>query len=87
MPANWFKFAAESVWLGVEAQQVMGLRLLKVAAGGAAAQAEVARMITEKVSAAGEAFITVATGGSGRRIVRRYRTHVKANKRRLTKRT
>jgi hypothetical protein len=82
---NWLKLAADSVQLSLEAQQVIGLRLMKIAAGGAAAQTEAARMITEKVTAAAEALGTLSTGGSGQRIVRRYRTHVKANKRRLTR--
>jgi hypothetical protein len=77
----------ESIQFGLEAQQVIGLRLMKIAGGGVAAQAEAARMVTEKVSAAAEAFGTLATGGSSRRIVRRYRTHVKANRRRLSRRT
>jgi hypothetical protein len=41
-------------------------------------------MITEKVTAAAEALQIWSTGGSGRRIVRRYRARVAANKRRLT---
>jgi hypothetical protein len=81
---NWFKLAAESVQLGLEAQQVIGLRLMTIAGGGPKAQTEAVRMITEKVTAAAEALQTWSTGGSGRRIVRRYRTRVRANKRRLT---
>ena len=84
MIPNWFKLAAESVQLGLEAQQVIGLRLMKIAGGGSAAQTEAARMITEKVTAAAEALQIWSTGGSSRRIVRRYRARVEANKRRLT---
>ena len=84
MIPNWFKLAAESVQLGFEAQQVIGLRLVKIAGGGPAAQTEAARMITEKVTAAAEALQIWSTGGSSRWIVRRYRARVEANKRRLT---
>ena len=40
-------------------------------------------MVTEKVSAFGEAAVTIAMGGSAHKVVRGYRRHVKANVRRL----
>jgi hypothetical protein len=83
---SWLKLAAETLQLTIEAQHVMGLRLIKIAAGGAAAQSEASRMVTEKITAAAEALGTLATGGSGRMVVRRYRTHVNANRRRLNRR-
>ena len=49
----------EATRLGVETQQVVALRLLKVASGGPAAQTEVARMMTEKITAAAEAAVTL----------------------------
>jgi hypothetical protein len=39
----------------------------------------------EKTTALAEAATTLATGGSPRTVVRRYRTHVKANERRLSR--
>jgi hypothetical protein len=42
-------------------------------------------MMTEKAFASAEAMTTVATGGSARKVVRRYRTRVKANARRLSR--
>ena len=39
-------------------------------------------MVTEKSAAAAEAFGTLAFGGSLQKVMRRYRTHVRANKRR-----
>jgi hypothetical protein len=81
----WFRFVAESFQFGLETQQVVGLRMLKIAAGGTAAQTEAVRMLTEKVTAGAEALGTLSTGGSSRRIARRYRTRVKANIRRLTR--
>jgi hypothetical protein len=80
---TWFSLMMESAALAVEAQQVMALRAAKLAAGGAAAQAEATRMMSEKVFAYMEASTMLAFGGSPRRVVRRYRTRVRANARRL----
>jgi hypothetical protein len=82
----WFVSAADWVRIGLEAQQVIALRLIKVSAGGSAGQTEATRMVTEKAAAFAEAAMTLAMGGSARMVVRRYRTHVKANVRRLSRR-
>jgi len=79
----WFALTADGARLGFEAQQVIGLRLLRMAGGGPRAQAEASRMVTEKAMAFTEAALTLATGGCPRKVVRRYRVHVKANARRL----
>ena len=42
--------------------------------------------LAEKVAAFVEAATTLATGGSAHKVLRRYRTHVQANERRLTRR-
>lgn len=86
MILSWFKLVRESALLALDAQQVIGLRVMKIAGGGPAAQSEAVRMITEKVAAAAEAVGTLPIDPSGRRAVRRYRTRVKANRRRLTRR-
>jgi len=70
--------------LGVDAQQVMALRAARLATGGAAAQAEAARMMSEKVFAYAEASAMLALGKSPQTVMRRYRTRVRANSRRLT---
>jgi hypothetical protein len=85
MLGSWLVMAMAGTRLAMEAQQVIALRLMKIAAGGAGAQREVARMMTEKAVAATEAAATMATGGSRRKVVRRYRTHIRQNKRRLSK--
>jgi hypothetical protein len=77
--------AAEGTLLGFDSQRVIALRAMKIAAGGSAARSEVSRMMTEKVSAAAEAVAILTRGGSGRRVIRRYRTHVRANVRRLSR--
>ena len=70
--------------LALEAQTVIGLRLMKLACGGSAAQIEAQQMMSEKVSALIEASGTLMTGGSCDTVVARYREHVAANTERLT---
>ena len=81
---TWFSLMMETATLAVEAQQVMALRLTRLAAGGAAAQTEAARMVSEKVVAYAEASTMLARGKSPETVMRRYRTRVRANSRRLT---
>lgn len=69
--------------LGFEAQGVIARRLTVLAAGGPAARDEAARMVGEKVLAAGDAALTLASGGTAREVVRNYRKKVRANARRL----
>lgn len=71
--------------LAMESQQVIGLRLAKLSLGDAAAQAEAHRMVSEKITAAGEAALLLATGGSTRKVIAGYRRKVRANVRRLSK--
>ena len=82
---SWCGLTLDAVLLGFETQRVIGLRLAKIAAGGPAAQVEAHRMVTEETTALAEAATTLATGGSPRTVVRRYRKHVKANERRLSR--
>jgi hypothetical protein len=82
---NWMRLTRDAMLLGMETQRVMGLRLMKLSRGGRAAEAEALRMVTEKTNALMEAGMTLARGGSAERVIRRYRTHVRSNKRRLLK--
>ena len=82
---NWMRLTRDVVLLGVETQRVMALRWMKLSRGGRAAEAEAVRMVTEKTNALMEAGMTLARGGSARTVLRRYRTHVRSNKRRLLK--
>jgi len=76
-----------------EAQSVMWLRSMRIAKGGARAEAETQRMITEKVAAFAEAQMaaTVATlkGGKKNRAAKKalavYARRVRRNRRRLSK--
>ena len=86
LPRLWF-----DCWrAGLEARQVIGLRLAKLAGGGAGATAEGQRMVREKVTAAIEAQQAAATAvltGNILQIPTRtvaiYRRKVRANRKRL----
>jgi hypothetical protein len=83
---NWMRLTNDAVLLGFETQRVIGLRLVKLSRGGRAAESEALRMVTEKTNALAEAGMTLARGGSAGMVkIRRYRTRVRANKRRLLK--
>jgi len=71
--------------LAAESQQVIWLRWLKLAAGGPQASAEARRMVAEKVIVAAQAGVGALTGDTSARTVKRYRTKVRANRRRLSK--
>lgn len=81
----WMDLAFASAQLWREAQEVMMLRTMKIALGDAASHREAHRMVTEKGFALAEAMGTLATGGSMHKVVGRYRSQVRANKRRLTR--
>ena len=81
---DWLRLIFDATLLGMETQRVVSLRLARLAAGGAAAEAEAQRMVLEKGTAFMEAATTLAFGGSAGTVIRRYRSHVRANERRLT---
>jgi len=83
--ASWLTMGTELAMLGVEAQTVIGQRMAMFMLGGPKARKEARLMVTEKVKAAGEAAVTLATGGSPRKVVRSYQRKVQANQRRLSK--
>jgi hypothetical protein len=89
----WFAVTLEFTRLGFEAQNVIALRLMRLANGGVAGQAEAHRMVNEKITALGEAAIAatlgVATGKSNlstvRSILSVYKKRVRTNKCRLSR--
>jgi hypothetical protein len=85
MISNWMTFALDAARLGRETQEVMALRLLKLAGGGGAARVEAQRMVMEKGVAFAEAAAILAIGGSVKKVVRRVRSRVSENKRRLSR--
>jgi len=54
MHALW-KFWTDACQVGLDAQQVIAMRLIRISAGGASAEAECGRMVSEKVCAAVDA--------------------------------
>jgi hypothetical protein len=58
----WFPLILKTMQLGVEAQSVIALRMMRFAAGGATARSEARRAITDKVAAGGEAQAVAALG-------------------------
>ena len=90
----WFEFGLKAVQAGVEAQSVIALRMLRMVAGGARAETEASRMVTEKVAAAAEAQVVAAVAAiSGRpqhvvanKVLKVVRKRVRANRRRLSRR-
>lgn len=69
--------------LALEASDVIGLRLMRMAACDSDAESEARLMVSEKVDAAIEAGTTLMTGGSPTFVINRYREHVAANRSRL----
>ena len=89
----WLALSLKAVQMGVEAQSVIALRMLRLATGGARMEAEASRMVTEKVAAAAEAqavaAVSALSGGSphvaASKALRVVKKRVRANKRRLSK--
>jgi hypothetical protein len=69
--------------LAFEANRVIALRLAKLAAGGLPARNEARMMVSEKISEAWGAGVTLMTGGSANKVIAGYRKRVTANARRL----
>jgi hypothetical protein len=82
---NWMTLAFEMARLQAEANTVVGLRMLRLMQGGKIAEREARRMVSEKGFAGAEAAMILATGGSAKKAVRRVRSRVGNNRRRLSK--
>ena len=90
----WLTLTLRTFELGFEAQNVVALRLLRLASGGTRGQAELNRMVTEKIAAVAEAQVATATAvmtGDYNHIVAGkalgvFKKRVRANKRRLSRR-
>lgn len=90
----WLKLGFDTAALGMEAAQVMSLRMAKLATGGPAADAEARRMVSEKVEAASALQALAMTGALGftapqvaSRTLTHYRRKVRQNRRRLLRST
>ena len=80
-----FKFWYDATMLSLEAQRVVGLRLMKLAGGGKNAQVEANLMVTEKFAASMAAAATLMCGGSGEAVMAQVRKKVRSNSRRLSR--
>jgi hypothetical protein len=80
-----FKFWYGAAMLSIEAQNVITLRMMKLARGGKHAQAEATRMVTEKIAESMACAATLMSGGSGHAVVARVRRRVRSNSRRLSR--
>ena len=88
----WLRLTMDSWTLGMEAASVIGMRTMKLAAGGGAAHKEAARMVSEKIAAGIELQAMALTGGLGltphgaaRKTIAHYRREVRSNRQRLSK--
>jgi hypothetical protein len=70
--------------LAIEANEVIGLRMMKIISGGPDAMTEIQLMITEKINASAEAGTSLFFGHSPTVVVARVREHVANNQRRLS---
>jgi hypothetical protein len=90
----WLALTLKSFQLGLDAQSVVALRMLRLASGGAHSQDEFSRMFGEKIVALAEAqMVTAAALMSGQedhvvagKALNVFRKHVRANRRRLSRR-
>lgn len=86
----WLRIGIETWLLSLEASHVIALRILRLAAGGAAAKAETRRMFSEKLVASSMLHSLALVGALGvtapavaAASLRHTRRLVRANRRRL----
>jgi len=91
MKNPWVRIGFDAWNLGFEASSVIGLRVLKIAAGGSAAEAETRLMFREKVESGwtlqGKALtgaLGITAHGAMARTLAHYRRRVRSNHHRLT---
>jgi len=72
-------------YVGIEANRVVGLRVMKLMLGGKRARREARLMVTEKIHAGLEANARLMAGASPDEVIRTYRRRVAANDKRLSK--
>lgn len=78
-----FKAWADLTMLALESQQVIALRMVKLACGGLGAASEMQRMTAEKVEAFAHESGQIFRGATNSSVIKRYRKRVRANRRRL----
>ena len=86
----WLELSLKAVQMGMEEQNLIALRMLRLASGGARMEAETSRMVTEKVAVAAEAQAVAPVAALSHRpphvvankALRVVKKRVRANKRR-----
>jgi hypothetical protein len=78
---SWFNM----MMLAGEAQQVIWLRTMKLALGGAKAEREAKLMVSEKINSAQVEALKLMMGGSLDSTTKNVRRKVRANRKRLSK--
>jgi hypothetical protein len=73
------------IMLGIEANRVVGLRMMRLMLGGKSARREARLMVAEKIHAGLEANARIIAGASTDQVIRIYRRRVAANAKRLSK--
>lgn len=90
--ADWMKLAHDSYWLWAESLMVMGMRTGDMMSSRGS-ERENALMVSEKVKAAAEVGMMIATAGlaspekTAGKAVKHYRRKVSANRRRLARKS
>jgi hypothetical protein len=74
-----------TVLLALESGNVIGLRMMKIMSGGSGSHDEANLMVTEKVQAMIEASASLLSGATASSVVDRFREHVAANAKRLSR--
>jgi len=92
MTHPWFRMAIDAWFLSLESSNVIALRLLRLALGGARAKTESRKMVDEKLAALLQLQWKLLTGSLGltaveitRGSLQHYRTAVRRNRTRLAK--
>ncbi|ACB93726.1 hypothetical protein [Beijerinckia indica] len=87
----WLRASFSALTLSVEASSVIALRMMKLVAGGKAAEREARRMVNEKIKANLNLGVKAMTGKLGstpqsviEKTSKHYNRKVRANKRRLS---
>lgn len=83
---EWFQLMQTMAETNLAAQRVIGLRMMRLAGGGAIGLREAQRMVTEKMIVGAEASALLMSGANLNAATKRFRRAVRANERRLNKR-
>jgi hypothetical protein len=90
---SWLSLGFQTAQLGLEAQRVVALRLMRLAGGGTSGLTEARLMVTDKMAAMSEAHFAAAAGvltgdshKAAKHVLRVFKKRVRANRRRLSRR-